>query len=91
MKNLITIILVAINLVFAHSDGWMNEGMMHGNGYSYLIFIGIIILLIFGIPFIMRNSKYKNSDTPIEILNKRLANGEINIEEFKKLKKNITE
>ncbi|MDA3838668.1 MAG: SHOCT domain-containing protein [Candidatus Delongbacteria bacterium] len=90
MKNLVTIILIAINLVFAHSDGWMNEGMMHGNGYSYFMII-LVILITLSLLYLIKNMFSHKSVSAIDILNSRLARNEITVEEFRKLKSVIDE
>lgn len=65
-----------------HDWGWHN--MM------WLIWIPIIILIVW---FIFRISSVNQpkKETPIEILKRKYANGEINTEEFDKRKKKLLE
>ena len=81
----------------------MNYGMMGnyptGYGYSYwgfwnviwlLFWIGIIVLAIWIIyKFIIK--KESVSETPINILKKRYAKGEINKKQFEEMKKELKE
>ena len=71
--------------------GW---GPMMGYGFvgvfMWIIFIAIIGLLIY---FIMQATKGGNraGETPLEILKKRYAKGEITKEEFDRMRKDISE
>lgn len=81
----------------------MGYGMMGNNpmgfGYSYwsfwnviwqLFWIGIIVLVIWLIyKFIIKRKRI--SETPLEILKKRFANGEITKKQFEQMKKDIGE
>ncbi|MCP4673805.1 MAG: SHOCT domain-containing protein [Desulfobacula sp.] len=74
--------------------GWNQDqafyprGHMMGGGYMgwmMILFWAILLfILIFVIRWVLQLSQSKNNtQTPIEILKKRLSNGEIDIEEFK--------
>lgn len=71
--------------------GW---GPMMGYGFGgmlmWIIFIAIFIVLIY---FIMRAAKGRDraGETPLEILKKRYATGEITKEEFDRMRKDISE
>jgi putative membrane protein len=80
----------------------MGHGMGHGMGsgaydYTWILLAFIGLLLIIGIAlFIARlyhhSDKRRNSDneeTPLEILKKRYARGEIDKEEFEQRKRNL--
>jgi len=71
--------------------GWWP--MMHlgfGGMLMWIIFIGLIGLLIY---LFVRASKGgdRTAETPLEILKKRYARGEITKEDFDRVKKDITE
>jgi len=61
--------------------------MVQGQGYLYILIIQIIFFVVVTalIYFIIKN-RNQNLNNPNEILNKRLASGEITTKEFKKLK-----
>ena len=63
-------------------------GGMMGYGWIFQILVFVIFVLV--IYWIMKNGKLKTSnDTPKEILQKRLAKGEITKKEYKELLKEI--
>lgn len=62
----------------------MNMTMFHG--FGMLIFWVIIVFLLFSL---FNNQKSENKETPLDILKKRLAKGEITKEQFDSLKKTI--
>lgn len=56
--------------------------------YAWIIVLGVIVLGIF--LYLGRNgSKMGKRETPLEILNRRFANGEITKEEFEEQKRII--
>jgi putative membrane protein len=72
-------------------SGW---GHMMGYGYGGVL-MWIIFIVIFGvlIYFLMQAAKGRGraGETPLEILKKRYAKGEITKEEFDRMKKDISE
>jgi uncharacterized membrane protein len=88
MKTIITITLLITNLLFSHTDGLMGEHMMHSSSFPFITISGIIIIVI-ALPFIMRS--ISKQLTAKDILKKRLASGEITIDEFSSLKHTIKE
>ena len=70
------------------------EGMGSGMGFSWIIGIVVVIVITWAIT---RRFNVNNKPTPteketaLEILNERYAQGEINKEEFEKIKQNILE
>jgi len=63
-----------------------------GGGFMWIFWILLIIVLVWVIKAITDSSAGKNSesnDTPLEILKKRYARGEINEEEFERRRKEL--
>jgi len=87
------LLLFSINVFAMHRfyPWYGGLGMMRGCGG---LSIGLVFLVIIGfvIYFIVKNIREKKSDivtkeeTPLEILKRRYAKGEINQEEFKNMK-----
>ncbi|WP_419767931.1 SHOCT domain-containing protein [Arcobacter sp.] len=69
--------------------GFMNMNMTLFHGFGMLIFWAIIVFLIFSI-FSNKDTKSEN-DTPIDILKKKFARGDISEEEYKSRKKILEE
>ncbi len=66
--------------------------MMGGIGFGWFFWIIIIVVVIVGIQqFTTRNQQFNNQDseTPLDIITKRYAKGEITKEEFEEMKKKI--
>jgi len=67
----------------------MMDGQYWGMGWG-MWFIPLIIILV--IYFLIKNnSQNKNQETPMEIIKKRYAKGEITKEQYEEMKKNIYE
>ena len=67
-------------------DHWMFGGFM------WLFWILIIVGIVFLVNWIIRQSRFSktgDSENPLEILKKRYAKGEIEKEEFEKMKKDL--
>lgn len=61
--------------------------MMGGMGFGWFFWIIILVVIIVGIQqFTSRNQYFNNngSETPLDIIRKRYAKGEITKEEFEK-------
>lgn len=76
-------------------DSAGNYGCSFGFGYGGM-FMWILFLILIGVViyFIFQNTKSKNvkgqsSETPIDILKKRYAKGEITKEEFDRMKNEL--
>ena len=66
-------------------------GYGYGGGFMWLI---VLVLAGIGIYFLTRISKSKGSDgplieSPLDVLDRRYANGEINKEEFDRMKNDL--
>jgi putative membrane protein len=89
-------ILVAGCCPYGPMRGWENGHMMnYGFGYGGM-FMWLIFLIVLGVAvyFIVQASKSKDiisqaQDTPLDILKKRYAKGEITKEEFDRMKKDL--
>jgi len=70
---------------------WGNHHFM--GGYMWLFWIIVLIVVVLLIKWIIDSTsqKNKNKETPLEILKKRYAKGEIDKEEFEQKKKDILE
>lgn len=76
---------------WAYGPGW-HHGMFFGGGMFMWIFNIIILgVVIFLAVRFFRHGKLEgiNNETPLDILKKRLAKGEITKEEFENLRKTI--
>lgn len=62
-------------------------------GYGWIIQLILITILFLVIWWLLRDNKfgYKTNETPLEIVQKRYAKGEITKKEFDKLKKDLSE
>ncbi|TLP39253.1 SHOCT domain-containing protein [Arcobacter arenosus] len=67
--------------------GYMNMNMTMFHGLGMLIFWFIVFFLIFSF---FSKDKEKKEETPLNILKKRLAKGEISKEEYDELKKTLS-
>ena len=66
------------------------DWMLFVGGYMWLIWILVIgIGIVFVISIVVDSYLVKKNESPMETLNKRLANGEINDDEYKRLKNDI--
>ncbi|WP_156981722.1 SHOCT domain-containing protein [Poseidonibacter parvus] len=65
---------------------YMNMNMTMFHGIGMLIFWIIVFFLIFSI---FSKDKENSRETPLDILKKRLAKGEISREEYSKLKDSL--
>jgi|GEM_PF-872077 len=77
--------------------GMMGWHMGLGAGFGWLFMFGFWVLVIFGIIAAIRwsggqiqaNPVRKSGESAIEILEKRYAGGELSIEDFRRMKKDI--
>ncbi|HET7909971.1 MAG TPA: SHOCT domain-containing protein [Nitrospira sp.] len=76
--------------------GWGMHPMMWGAwGFGMMLmmilFWGLVIVgIVMGIRWLMREGQERRSDSALEILRQRYARGEINKEEFEAKKKDLT-
>jgi len=90
-----TTILICSGVAFAH--GWHMGPWGHMTGYGFGgILMWIIFLIVIGVAvyLVVQATKSKGpespyKETPMEILKKRYAKGEITKEEFEKMKKDL--
>jgi putative membrane protein len=83
---------------YGHMGGWDRGGnYVCGFGYGYGgMFMWILFLIVLGVAiyFIVQSTKSKNvsgqaQETPLDIMKKRYAKGEITKEEFDRMKKEL--
>jgi putative membrane protein len=102
---LVTLFLAALTVKsFGQGGDWGAGHEMGGWGYGGLGWLGIILMVLFwlavivGIIFLIRwlavsaavkGSGATSGDSPLDILKKRYARGEINKEEFEQKKKDL--
>ena len=90
------LLLFSINVFAFHrfSPLYGDHGMMWGGG-GLLICLAFLVVIGLAIYLIVKNVKEKKSDiviqkeTPLEIIKRRFAKGEINQEEFIKIRKEL--
>jgi len=95
---LVALVLILLILAFIsgtdHGHMWGWEGRMdfgHGGGYMWIILLIIIGVVVY---LIIQNTKSKtesDKETPLYILKKRFAKGEITKEEYEETKKKLEE
>ena len=68
-------------------DGFFGMGL---GWIVWLIIIVVIVWVVFQFKSDYRGHYYKSSESPLDIIKKRYANGEISKEEFDRMKKDLT-
>ena len=69
-----------------HFDHYMNGGSMWGGMWIFWILIIVGIGVVF---YFINSNKNTQDETPLKILKKRYAQGEITKEEFEKMREDI--
>ncbi len=67
-------------------DGFFGMGL---GWIVWLIIIVVIVWVVFQFKSDNREHYYKSSESPLDIIKKRYANGEISKEEFERMKKDL--
>jgi putative membrane protein len=73
--------------VFDHSGG-----MIFGGGFMWLFWIVLVVIIVLVIRSLNASDKGimgTNKQSPLEILKERYARGEINEDEFKRMRKEL--
>jgi putative membrane protein len=91
--SLSSLVACSDDYLYGPGSGWGH--MMHygyGGGFMWLLFIVIIGVLIY---LVLQNAKAKGNagvsgETPLDILKKRYAKGEITKDEFERMKKDLS-
>ena len=92
-------LLILVSLVSGGNSGW-NGGMMGGGGWWFLMpvfMIGVTVLVIWAIVAAVQGAgspgrggcSSHDGESPLDVLKKRYARGEISKEEFEKKKKDM--
>ena len=68
-------------------DGFFGMGL---GWIVWLIIIVVIVWVVFQFKGDNGRHYYKGSESPLDIIKKRYANGEISKEEFERMKKDLT-
>lgn len=69
-----------------------HDGMFFGGGFMWIFWLLLIVFLVFIIKAVAggkSGSKNSMADSPLEIIKKRYARGEIDEEEYKRLRKEL--
>ena len=75
--------------------GWMRDNMPFGGPmmmFMYLIpllFVGLVVLGVFSLLQSRDTGETRKTETPLEVLKKRYASGEITKDEFDQIKKDL--
>lgn len=100
MKNGLVVVLLLILVILAffsfadHGHMWGWEGRMdfgHGGGYMWIILLIIIGVVVYLIIQNTRSKTDNDKETPLNILKKRFAKGEITKEQYEEMKKKLEE
>lgn len=91
------LLITGCNEYYGPMRGGWNHMMNYGYGCGFGgMFMWILFVIIIGVVvyFILQNTKLKNSGgttegTPLDILKKRYAKGEITKEEYERMKKDV--
>ncbi|PLX67483.1 MAG: electron transporter RnfE [Denitrovibrio sp.] len=76
--------------MFGYSNGYgFGCGSLTGGGFMWIFFIIIIGLLLYSFVKDKRSTKTNVTGTAMEILNERYAKGELNADEYKRMKSEL--
>ena len=71
---------------------WGNYGAGAWFGWPFMVFFGVLVVLVVGFllkEMIKKEKGSEQKETPLDILKKRYAKGEISKEEFERIKNDI--
>ncbi len=93
-RKLAILTAAPVAYAFAHGYGWhmMDEHYGFYNSGGVIMFIVLILLVAVGAYLLFRNKHWvcpSAYETPLQILKKRYAEGEITRKEFERIKKEI--
>jgi len=94
LKKILLLISMPLVMTLAHGYSWhmMDWDRSYYGPGGIIMFIGFLVIIAVGAYFLLRNTniiKPMKSSTPLEILKERYARGEINKDDFEKIKKDI--
>lgn len=95
---LVTLIIIIVILGFIsgidHGHMWGDEGSMsfgHGTGYMWILLLIVIAIAVYLVIESQKSKTDSDKDSPLEILKKRFARGEITKEQFEEMKRKLEE
>ena len=86
-----------INYIRSLDGGMMDGGMMGGNMLmmviSVLLFIGFVVIIVLAVLWVIRRRRGRDqaAESPLEILKRRYARGEIDAEQYETIKGELEE
>jgi putative membrane protein len=98
MKGGVVLILAFVLIVALffsltdHGHMWGGEGGMyswHGGGYMWIVLLIVFLIVVYLLWQNTRSRTEDDKETPLEILKKRFAKGEISKEQFEQMKKDL--
>lgn len=95
LLSLIIVVLITVTCYYPRGghmmDDWGHMSWGYGGLFMWLIFL---VLIGFVVYFVVRGDKWMKrgggEETPLDILKKRYARGEITEQEYEKMKKELT-
>jgi putative membrane protein len=70
---------------------WFFPHLWFGGAFSALLWVAVLVAVIYAVRSVMRTTSGRSGDgeTPVEILKKRYARGEITKEDFDRIKEDL--
>ena len=91
---MVVLLVVAFFSLGGHGHMWGWEGGMgygYGGSYMWILLLVVIGLLVFLILQNVQSGSRTDQESPLDILKKRFAKGEITKEEYEEMKRKLLE